>query len=118
MRDAVRYRQRRIGGKSGDSGDEMPIDDSQDDWEMKDALSFLIPTSFRFPRNTIVLGGSTSASTSTSTNFTEARTPSKAITDDDLSKKASDLDDDASNASVYSYVLILYSIFEIVENEF
>lgn len=44
IRDAVRYRRKKIPGKSGDSGDENMIDDSNDDWELKEALSFLTPT--------------------------------------------------------------------------
>lgn len=76
MRDAYRYqRQKRIGGKSGDSGDEVSIDGADDVWELKDALTFLAPTSFRFPRKTIVLGGSTDTP---ETSLSQARTPKSA----------------------------------------
>lgn len=63
MRDALRYRQKqkRLVGKSGDSGDEMANvstndESTQDAWELKDALSFLVPTSSKFQRKTTVLG--------------------------------------------------------------
>lgn len=101
MRDALRYRQKRIGGKSGDSGDDQAVDEEQDDWELKDALAFLAPTSFRFPRKTTVLGGSAEAATS---SFTQARSSVNATTDEDSSKLPFDLEDEVSNSSVYSYV--------------
>lgn len=102
MRDALRYQQKKIGGKSGDSGDEMLTDEvSYDDGDMKNALAFLTPTASKFPRQTTVLGGDTETPT---TSFTHARTSTKTITDEDSPKFPPDFADDASNSTVYSYV--------------
>lgn len=107
MRDALRYRKKRISGKSGDSGDDVSIDESsKDDWDMKDALSFLAPTASKFPRQVIVLGGSTETP---NVNFTpDDGTPDDRIPeDDDPPKFPNDPDDEASGSTVYSYVVCI-----------
>lgn len=102
MRDALRYRQKRISGKSGDSGDDVSIDElTQDDWDMSKALAFLSPTASKFPRQTTVLGGSSGTPAS---SFTQIRTPTKSMTDEDSPKIPVDFDDEASGSTVYSYV--------------
>lgn len=105
MRDAIRYRQKRISGKSGDSGDDVAIDESsQDAWNMEDSLAFLAPTAFRFPRKTTILGGLDTETETPSTSFTKARTSNKATKDGDSS--IPDFDDEASGSTIYSYVCI------------
>lgn len=104
-RDAVRYRQKKITGKSGDSGDENMNDDSiADDWELKESLSFLTPTSSRFARKTMVIG---------------AGQPDESTFDpleDDLARERVNdpfrrQNDQSSQDSVYSYVSILFYFF-------
>lgn len=104
MRDALRYQNKRISGKSGDSGDEISIDEtSKDDSEFKDALSFLGPTATRFPRKVIVLGGSTETPNA---NLTLADTSINDIPEEDTQLLRLDPDDEASGSTVYSYVCI------------
>lgn len=103
MRDAIRYRQKKTVGKSGDSGGEDLNDDAtQDDWTLKDALSFLTPTSSRFARKTMVMGGGELTKASTST-FDPAQEDED---HDRLQKKLLfEIDDDNSEqSSVYSFV--------------
>lgn len=103
MKDALRYRKKRMGGKSGDSGDDLSIDEIADDPELN-AFAFLLPTSSRFPRETTVLGGSAGAPND---RFTKARTPTNVTTDEDSTKFPFD-EDDASTPTkaVYAYVCI------------
>lgn len=103
MRDAIRYRQKRICGKSGDSGDEASIDESTQDSDMANALAFLTPTASKFPRQTTTLGGSSGIPT---TSFTKTRTPPETMTDEDLLKIPADFEDETSSSTVYSYVCI------------
>lgn len=79
---------------------------------MKDALAFLEPTSFRFPRKTTVLGGSNETP---STSFSQARTSTaKTATteDDEWQKNPFELDDEASGSTVYSFVCIFQILLE------
>lgn len=105
MRDALRYQSKRISGKSGDSGDDVSIEEtSKEDSEFKDALSFLGPTATQFPRKVIVLGGSTDTpneNADTSTNDIPEEPPFLRF----------DPDDEASGSTVYSYVCISIVIF-------
>lgn len=100
MRDAVRYRRNKIPGKSGDSGGENVDDDEVDNWELKDALSFLTPTSSKFSRKTTVLG----AGQSTSPEFDPL--------EDELAREREsnpfELDEHSNQSSVYSYVRISF----------
>lgn len=97
--DSTRYRQKKIAGKSGDSGDEMMNDDStKDDSDLQNSWAFLTPTSSRFPRTTTVMGAGTSTT----------MTP---IEEDEAHDRATNpflIDDQSSPTFVYSYVSILF----------
>lgn len=59
LRDGFRYRKKAaLKEKSGKSGDEGGSEeaDEKDDWPFKDALSFLLPTTSKYPRKTTALG--------------------------------------------------------------
>lgn len=59
LRDGFRYRKRvGIKGHTGDSGDEQIDIEKVDDWPYSDVLSFLIPTSTKYPRKTTSMGSS------------------------------------------------------------
>lgn len=104
MRDAHRYRQKKIAGKSGDSGDEMHIDESsKDGGDSNDFLSFLTPTSSRFPRKTMVMGAATETMTTP-----ESSQHSYNPLEEDRDTNPFNNDDDSS-ASVYSFVCILFN---------
>lgn len=90
IRDAVRYRQKKVSGKSGDSGDEIDIDAQNSRDPDLDSFAFLTPTSSKFPRKTAVLGGAAQPSSA-----------SESITGDDI--EFIPADDSESNTSVYSY---------------
>lgn len=63
IQDSLRCKRKKIGGKSGDSGDETNADDSSktgDDGDSNDYLAFLSPTSTKFPRKTITLDAAAS----------------------------------------------------------
>lgn len=115
MRDAKRYRDKKIGGKSGDSGDENLTDDtSQDNWELKDALSFLTPTSSRFARKTMVMGGgaSTESSPSTFNPIEEDESHDRSL--DKLLFESEN--EPSSQSSVYSFVSNFYRLYFFVLN--
>lgn len=112
MRDALRYKRKKIVGKSGDSGGETPMDEtntSKDGSESMDYLSFLTPTSSRFPRKTIVMGAETEG---TSVALVQ---PSDLLEDTirhDRETNPFCEDADDSSASVYSFasVSILFTL--------
>lgn len=116
IRDAARYRQRKIGGKSGDSGDEAIDDETASVSGIDNDLAFLMPTADRFPRDTITIGGainsvSRNSNESTKTMGKKSKASSSSQTlntsgEEDLFK-IFDGDNDQSNSSVYSYVSIL-----------
>lgn len=60
LRDAARYQQKKkIGGKSGDSGDELGLDEENVDERasvLDDGLACLTPTATRIPRKTTSFG--------------------------------------------------------------
>ncbi|XP_055918302.1 uncharacterized protein LOC129950384 [Eupeodes corollae] len=56
IRDSLRHKHKKVCGKSGDSGDEMFFGETGCS-ELNDALAFLTPTSSKFPRSTIIMGG-------------------------------------------------------------
>lgn len=59
LRDGFRYRKRvGIKGHTGDSGDEQIDIEKVDDWPYSDVMSFLIPTSTKYPRKTTSMGSS------------------------------------------------------------
>lgn len=92
IRDALRYRQKKITGKSGDSGDELMDDETQSnkskDSKLLDSLAFLTPTTSKFSRQTI--GG----------------------TDEAVSVTSANSDTEMDNVSTYSYVIFLNDIFQ------
>lgn len=102
IRDAVRYRQKKVTGKSGDSGDDE-CDEAPND-ESNDAFAFLTPTSQKFPRKTTVMGGAAETS--------KVETP-KAKTFKDKDESTMDIPTDDANAkdndssTVYAYVSFL-----------
>lgn len=89
IRDAVRYRQKKVSGKSGDSGDDIDIDAQNSRDPDLDSFAFLTPTSSKFPRKTAVLGGAQPSSAS------------ELIPGDGIELIQDD--DSESNTSVYSY---------------
>lgn len=104
MRDALRYQQKKkTVAKSGDSGGEDAADDelSREDCELKDALSFLTPTSSKFPRKTTVIGAGTSSLSST--------VDSPILDDEERDAQVFDCDDSSMASSTYSYVSALFS---------
>lgn len=114
MRDALRYKRKKIKGKSGDSGDEMHVDEtSKDGADSNDYLSFLTPTTSKFSRKTMVMGAATPPSTLTESNLQVFNEP----TDDEIAhEQATDLftANDDSSASVYSFVsTFLNCLFKI-----
>lgn len=58
VRDSVRYKQKKIAGKSGDSGDDTLTDEptANSSGELS-SFAFLLPTASKFPRKTSTLGG-------------------------------------------------------------
>lgn len=110
IRDSLRYQQKKVILKSGDSGDEANSDDQTKKDVDLDSFAFLTPTSTKFPRKTIVLGGAAKP-TATSTS-TASATEVNDWTPDDESESN-------SNASVYSYESkSKKSKFDAVENSF
>lgn len=116
MRDAVRYRQKKISGKSGDSGDEALMDDaSASGLSEKDGhLAFLLPTSVKYPRMTATFGG-TKTTTKPHTKVSKDMSPTTAndlsndsmnasLNDDDAFKMSFEDENSVDNSSVYSYV--------------
>lgn len=107
MRDALRYRQKKITGKSGDSGnDEMFDDMAEGDTETDDYLAFLSPTRQKFPRTTMSIGAAAKSSSeklnespfndsNDSQNFNEL---SKMLEVEHVNSQSME------KASVYSYV--------------
>lgn len=90
MRDSFRYRKRvAIKGQSGDSGDEQNDTEKVDDWPYADVLSFLIPTSTKYPRKTTSMGSSETINLSENINSNE---------------NSNDLPADYETKSNYSYV--------------
>lgn len=102
MKDSVRYKRKRIQGKSGDSGDENVDETTNDGDESNDFLSFLIPSSTRFPRKTMTIGAGA--------DFTTPRTVTSSQQSDDAyiaqedARWPHELDDDSSRSTVYSFV--------------
>lgn len=93
IRDSVRYRQKKVGGKSGDSGDESAFEEPAGDTYLNDAFAFLMPTPSKFPRKTMILGGAASSAGTSRTN-----TPTTEVEQRDS--------DGESRISNYSYVSI------------
>lgn len=106
MRDALRYRQKKITGKSDDSGnDEMFDNMAEGDTENDDYLAFLSPTRQKFPRTTMSIGAAAKSSSEKlnespfndydSQNFNEL---SKMLEVEHVNSQSME------KASVYSYV--------------
>lgn len=109
IRDALRYRQKKIGGKSGDSGGELENDEAiNDDWEFKDSLAFLTPTTSRHPRQTITLGAGNDHSKDPTDPKQKPYNP--LLEDSDNIAFEFDEATESSVSSVYSYVSMLFNI--------
>lgn len=104
IRDSLRYRQKKISGKSGDSGgDEMNEEMAGNDNDVDDALSFLASTSSKFPRKTMVLGGATNTA-----SLARSQTPTSSAAADTEQQDS----EAESSLSAYSYVSLI-SIIDI-----
>lgn len=110
IRDSLRYQQKKVILKSGDSGDEANSDDQTKRDVDLDSFAFLTPTSAKFPRKTIVLGGAAKPTATSTAISTPSATEVNDWTPDDESESN-------SNASVYSYESkSKKSKFDAVEN--
>lgn len=116
MRDAVRYKRNKTRGKSGDSADDMHIDESsKEGGDSNDYLSFLTPTSSRFPRKTTVLGGARSETpTSTASSQQTLDGPTEEDIADEQAYDPFNTEEDSNNSSAYSFVRISFNLFRIL----
>lgn len=109
MKDSVRYKLKKIKGKSGDSGDEIANDDtSKDGDESNDLFAFLTPTSSRLPRQTITMGV-TEDLTTTQASASNQKIIRDGLPDEDTRWPHEFVDDEeskSSKSSVYSFVSI------------
>lgn len=109
MKDSVRYKRKKIKGKSGDSADEIANDDtSKDGDESNDLFAFLTPTSSWVPRQTITLGA-TEDLTTTQASTSNQRSNGDGLPDEDTRWPHEFFDDEeskSSKSSVYSFVSI------------
>lgn len=128
IRDAARYRNRKIAGKSGDSGDETFTDEFTTS-DSDNYLAFLTPSPHKFPRKSMTFGGATSTiprhpndsranNSEGSSKRIGPNNTSGGMDDDEINKMIDkeesdyilkissniDGDNDASNSSVYNYV--------------
>lgn len=99
IQDSLRYKRKKIAGKSGDSGDEMHVDETSND--SNDYLAFLTPTSSKFPRKTLVMGAANSKQSPDNPDLDELYGTSllNHFDQDDTSQ--------TSASTVYSYVSIV-----------
>lgn len=104
IQDSQRYKRKRIQGKSGDSGNEMSLDEtSKGGDDSKDCFAFLTPTSSKFPRTTMSMGAGSSSKLTYDPEMDDSNTNS--FDPDDSSQ--------TSGSSVYSYSvsIVLYNIY-------
>lgn len=106
MRDALRYKRKKITGKFGDSGNETAVETSKsgDDWN--DVFAFLAQTSSRYPRNTIKMGAGVDFTTTRSIASIQ-NSKNDMLEEDD--RWPHEYDDESSKSAVYSYVSILFN---------
>lgn len=105
MRDAQRYKTKKIKGKSGDSGDETPVETSKSGDDSNDVFAFLTKSSSRYPRNTIQMGAGVDFTTTRS--IASSQNSQNDMPEED-NRWPHEFDDDSSKSTVYSYVSILF----------
>lgn len=110
MRDAVRYKRKKITGKSGDSGDETAVETFKSGDDSNDVFAFLTQTSSRYPRDTIKMGAGVDFTTTRSI-ATSQNSQSDMPEEDD--RWPHEYDDESSKSTVYSYVSILFIFHSI-----